>query len=80
MKACPACGSTDQLATMEDIMGSALVHVTDDGQVEHDGETIIHWDTSTTTGGECRACGWESDGDDWTDALITIPDEEGEDE
>jgi hypothetical protein len=77
MKACPDCGSTD-LGTTEQLLGTAFCTVEDDGEVVHEGETEVSWDTSETIGGECQTCGAMWEGADWTDNLV--PEKDGEDQ
>jgi hypothetical protein len=74
MKGCPNCKDATRLATIEEILGSAGCEVSDDGEINHDGYTEVHWDTSTTTGIECRSCGWSDSGEDYMDRLIVVTD------
>jgi hypothetical protein len=55
---CPSCGS-QHLGSMEVIGGTAGIVVDEEGYWAHDGYTDVDWDSSTTEGWCCRACGWE---------------------
>lgn len=59
---CPDCGSDAELGTAEVLTGWAPVCVfeDDDGtrQIEHAGDTEVHWDSSDSVGLHCRNCGW----------------------
>lgn len=70
--ACPRCGRTDALSTIETLTGLAPCTVTVvDGavDVEHTGYTDVLWETSITLGVTCK-CGFEHEGDDWEDQLL----------
>lgn len=73
--ACPECGSTTDLGTTEQLSGiaPATFFINSKGEVEadFDGETIVHWDLSETTGIECQ-CGWVHDGTEWDGVLNVI--------
>lgn len=57
---CKGCGS-DRIASVETLLGSCNIEgIDDDGAPEFSGSTDVHWDTSTTTGYECRDCGMET--------------------
>jgi Zn ribbon nucleic-acid-binding protein len=61
--ACPQCGDTESLATIERLVGSCrtLFEFDEQGRlvVEPQGETVISWDTSESVALECVGCGWE---------------------
>jgi len=61
MVVCSNCGARQNFATEERLLGSALgiVAVQQDGSLEfeHSGYTEVSWDSSETTGYECRSCG-----------------------
>jgi hypothetical protein len=70
---CPFCGS-DAIGTAEKIDGLARATFTagPDGNlvINYDGGTEVYWDTSTTVGFGCNACGnWET-GVGWQDWLL----------
>lgn len=67
-RGCPECGETNDLATIERLIGVARMRVTEAGDVEYEGETTISWDTTETVGVQC-GCGWEVFGDDWASSL-----------
>lgn len=76
--ACPTCGRTDALSTIETLTGLAPCTVTVvDGavDVEYDGYTDVLWETSITLGVTCK-CGFEHEGDDWEDQLLLTGDKE----
>ncbi len=81
---CPNCGDSEHFATEEDIKGSAgvTVSVAEDGtrSYDHDGDTTMYWDTSTTTGFECTACGWTTEEDDPLSFLTAVDSDEEDDE
>ena len=58
--ACPDCGSSEDLATTEKIDGltGCAITIGEDGElsVEHEGYTVMNWDSSVTTGYYCRYC------------------------
>lgn len=58
---CSNCGARQNFATEERLIGSALgfvsVNADDSLSFEHTGYTEINYDSSTTTGYECRSCG-----------------------
>lgn len=58
---CPHCGSSESLATTEQLTGYAgcTLTVNEAGEIEptHDGYTDIDWDSSRTTGYWCKDCG-----------------------
>jgi hypothetical protein len=75
--ACPRCGAGANLATVEQLLGSAgatRVGVLPDGAVEVDwtGYTEVDWDSSTTIGAGCESCGWRHVGRDWPDQLAVM--------
>lgn len=66
---CPDCGETGELATIEQLVGTARCVVSrgEDGRIEldHEGYTEVCWDSSETIGIECQDCGFEYQGADW---------------
>jgi hypothetical protein len=60
--ACPQCGDSSSLRTLERILGhlGAGARVRGDGETTIDwGSTTMLWDTSTTIAWGCSACSWE---------------------
>lgn len=80
--ACPECKSPDDLGTIEEIEGTAILTgaylVNGAVEIEHEGTTDVHWDSSTTVGLCCRNCMWEFRGSDteWADQLVVDIDDE----
>lgn len=76
---CPACGSSD-LATIEDLLGSAGCEVFRDGKTgegvhNYDGWTEVSWDSSESKGFECRSCHWTQEGREGPDYDQLVPQE-----
>jgi hypothetical protein len=67
-RTCPNCHSPE-LATIEQLLGSAPVTVDDDGAEHWHNSTDVHWDTSTSIGVTCRSCGWRYEGLDYIEKL-----------
>lgn len=61
---CPNCGESDQLYTVEQVLGHAPVEVVreEDGELDisHSGDTSMFWDTSESVGIGCSSCDWET--------------------
>lgn len=78
--ACPKCGSTESLATVEVLEGLAPLDISrswnSEGTVvvetEHSGSTDVLWDSSSSVGLCCRACLWEVRCDDYLDHLVWV--------
>jgi hypothetical protein len=74
--ACPECGQSDGLATVERLFGTCDGEFTlgKDGFVVFTGGgyTDVNWDSTESVGVICRNCGWEFDGEQkyWDTVLI----------
>lgn len=78
--ACPQCGTSDSLATIEhlaaDACTSRITRLPDGGiDMDYTGETVINWDSASTVGVTCRACRWYHEGDDWANQLVSTDQE-----
>jgi hypothetical protein len=73
---CPKCGSPAH-GTVENILGTAVINIEDDGTFEYAGDTDMHWDTQETITNEkghiTLTCGQGCP--DWVSGVIC---EEGE--
>lgn len=69
---CPECGDAESLATLETLEATAACRISRDAggvHIEHDADTDVNWDSSTTIGITCLACGYEYQGEDWEETL-----------
>lgn len=71
---CRRCGGVDTARSIETILGSCeIVGLDHDGQPDYCGGTTVHWDSSTTTGFDCRSCLAEAPELDQLFAVLTDP-------
>jgi hypothetical protein len=71
-RACPECGRADDLREYVTLWGqSGVLWVDRHGDVHHDGETSVEWDSVEPKGAGC-GCGWYHEGVDWVERLVLV--------
>jgi hypothetical protein len=66
---CPSCGNSDEMSTIESLVGLAECDSIEQGGPDWNGTTNVIYEESETIGVHCD-CGWEYEGVDWMNQLV----------